>query len=149
MLRQELIHPMLSHFPIALLILAPFLQFIYLITKNEKAQFLKMFCLYSGAIFYFISLFTGDDAMEIVKNNFCHLIEIYRHEETAQNGLIVLIIALAIEVGSYFKFQKILSWVQLLVLATLVYVIAETSHQGAMLVYKRGAAVEIYKADCD
>ncbi len=86
--------------------------------------------------------------MEIIKNDFCHLIEIYHHEESAQNGLIVLIISLAVEVVSYFKFKKILSYLQVLVLAGLVYFLAETSHEGAMLVYERGAAVEVNKTDC-
>jgi uncharacterized membrane protein len=148
MLRQELFHPVISHFPIALLVLTPFLQLGFIYSKNEKIEFLKVFCLYVGAVFYFISLFTGDDAMEIIKNDFCHLIEIYKHEESAQNGLIVLIIALGIEVGSYFKFKKVLSWVQVLILIILVYVLADTSHQGAMLVYERGAAVKTYKPDC-
>ena len=141
MIRPELIHPMLSHFPIALLSLAPVAIIVFLVTKKTIFEAIGKFCLYIGCIFYFLSLFTGDESMEIIKYNFCHLIEINQHEESAQNGLILLIAILAVDVAGYFKFKNILQYLKLILFCVFVFILADTSHKGAMLVYERGAAV--------
>jgi len=146
MIRQELIHPVISHFPIVLLTLLPCAYLCHLKSDKKESLYLYRACLYIGSLFFFMSLFTGDESLEIIKPNFCHLLDVYRHDDSAHDALIALIIVLFCDASFYIeklqRFKKIVKVLMLLVSFTLSALIARTAHQGAMLVYEKGAAVK-------
>ena len=92
-----------------------------------------------------MALFTGDEALEIIKPNFCHILDVYAHDNSAHDALIVLIMALVGDLLLYLKalskYKKFVKGILLITLFVLSGLIVRTSHQGAMLVYEKGAAV--------
>lgn len=152
MLRQELYHPMISHFPIALLTFAPLLHLACYFVKSEYLRWSTSLTLYVGSIFYFMTMYTGDEATAKIKSEFCHLVEIYAHEQTAEYALIALIISLVLDIIARVyptdMAQKLCAHGMTVSLFVVLYFLIQTAHQGAMLVYERGAAVKTAVSTC-
>ena len=154
MIREELLHPAVSHFPIALLSLLVFVKFSELFIANNhealKSQlaFLARFLLITGSISLIPSLFLGDMALDIVKSDMRNITLAYQHEELAHNALYVFIVALIIDLIPVLKsipgrFIKLHTLILLGVILFGNYYIFKTAHSGASLVYDYGTAVEI------
>jgi uncharacterized membrane protein len=148
-LREELYHPILSHFPIVLLSLFPLLHLSYYFIKKNEILLFKQFFLYVGSLFYFMSMFTGDEAADHIKSTFCYLGEIYQHEQSAEYGLIALIITLLLDISWHLvdkakknKIKKLINHLVSISSLLVLYWVVDTAHLGAMLVYERGAGVK-------
>lgn len=93
-----------------------------------------------------MSLFTGDEAFEIIKPNFCHLLDVYTHDSSAHDALYILILVIALDANFYNKklekLKKPLSAFLMVTTLLLAFLIGKTAHQGAMLVYDKGAGVK-------
>ncbi|MCB0422365.1 MAG: hypothetical protein KDD61_15305 [Bdellovibrionales bacterium] len=149
MIRQELIHPMVVHFPIAMLTLAALVRVVSLFKWKpfiqEHMELSLQFLLYVGVFFYGIVLFTGDLAADVVKFQIAKPHLINQHEDFAYEALYGFIISVIIEIAGHqiwpkkIKVTKALSVMTLLISMGLMF---RASHSGAMLVYEQGAAVE-------
>lgn len=152
MIRQELYHPLISHFPIVIIILA-LVSKILEITFKEKREFsfLTKGLLYTAPLFMIFSIYTGDTAFDIVKSELCELALVYSHEESGKITLILLMITIFLEVLTEIKQFAKFSFIRYLALLSLfvtVLSVAKTAHLGAELVYDHGAAVKLSKKEC-
>ena len=152
MIREELLHPALTHFPIACLVLVCFTKVSYLfVTRKskdlaQKLDFTSQFLLFVGAAMLLPSMFLGDMSLDIVKPQLDNIILAYQHEETAQICLGVFVLALALEVSLKFESikNKYAGIIQIIILLTLFvgnFFLIKTSHLGSKLVYEQGAGV--------
>ncbi len=158
-LREELFHPLISHFPIAFLITASCLKlflFITLILKKEgkftKIQTIAQALLFAGTALLLPTIFLGDMAFETIKQNLCEITIAYQHEQLSETTLMIFILGLILQFLEYlpawkgrFRISKELFLVIILSLGS--YYLIRTSHLGATMVYEHGAAVT--NANCN
>lgn len=153
-MREELYHPMLAHFPIVLFLMILILKILVLTLAlsdrsgdlSQKLNWFARILLVIAPLIYLVTLYLGDSALEIIKNDFCDLKSIYAHEEMAKQSLIFIILSLILEgVGQIekikIKMEKPLMTLTVLILIAGNFLILKTAHSGAMLVYDKGAAV--------
>jgi uncharacterized membrane protein len=156
-IREELLHTISSHFPIALLSLALITKSLQLIfmrlshSITKQLQTISTFLLYTGLVFYIIALFLGDTAFDIIKSSVCNLTLIYKHEQMAENAIPYFIIAIFFEIAVAAKiklFKKHSLVVRILTLLALSignYYMFSAAHIGGTMVYEQGVAVKNYK----
>lgn len=157
-MREELYHPMLAHFPIVLLFLALILKsleiaFIKNSHLSDRMNFFARIVLFSAPLLYLITMYLGDAAFEIIKKDFCHLKLIYDHEELSKLALVFIMLATVLEALSKIesitkKMRTALSILTLVTLITVNGLVFKTAHSGAMLVYDHAAAVRGARNDC-
>lgn len=146
-LRQELVHPLFVHFPIAMLIMAVLFRSIsFWIPKTYRdyVEFLIGVQLFVGLFVFGMSLFTGDIAADIVKFQIAEPIAIQKHEDLAYQTLYVFLGAAILEILAITVFQKrqtAIKLTSLFVMAVGTVYLVRTSHSGAELVYELGAGV--------
>jgi uncharacterized membrane protein len=152
MIREELLHPVISHFPIALLVLVMFTKLAHLIVMKKYTELAKnidiisKFLLIVGSAMILPALFLGDMALDIVKNDLINITAAYRHEDLAHNTLIVFIIAIVLDTlisVKKFSFRQ-MYMIQVTLFLSIVlgnYFLFQTAHLGADLVYEQGAGV--------
>lgn len=150
MIREELLHPLFSHFPIAMLILSLFTKVAQLICLKissefeKKFSFLTKFLLFGGGALLLPTLFLGDMAFDIIKPTLCNTIDVYKHEELAELSLLLFITCMVIELTSLLKikYKKYLNILSILTMIIANSYLIRTSHLGAKLVYDHGAGVK-------
>jgi uncharacterized membrane protein len=151
MIREELLHPMLAHFPLAMFALALFTKSFELILfkkfndLSSKLSIISKFLIFSAPAFFLITIYLGDVATDIIKNNFCDLALISKHEDLSYYALYFFIGTLAFEALSEIN-KKFKMPLQVLVLLTLIfgnYFLFKAAHLGGELVYEKGAAVKV------
>ncbi|WP_127715711.1 DUF2231 domain-containing protein [Halobacteriovorax sp. HLS] len=151
LIRDELLHPMISHFPIAMFFLAMISKSIELATflkyreLSHKFNFVTRCLVFSAPLFYLLTIYLGDIATDAIKNEFCELALISKHEQLGYYALYLIIASLVMEsLSEIFKTKKfILSIATLFTLIFSNYFIFETAHLGGQLVYEKGAAVKV------
>lgn len=143
MIREELLHPAISHFPIAFLVLATALKLILLFKEDERILFTARVLLYLGTFLILPTLFLGDMALDIVKNDLCRLTLAHEHEELGELTLIIFIIGAALDVALNFKlpYKSLVKYLGFIALLFGCGVLFETAEHGGELVYEDGAAV--------
>lgn len=153
MIREELLHPITSHFPIALLILLIFTKLAQLFviktsdSWHEKLDFLNKFLLFTGSLMLLPTIFLGDMAFDIVKSEMKNITLAYKHDELAHTTLYCFIAVLISEVIPLLKpISKNLIKMYLIFQIALIgignYYLFETAHSGATMVYDYGTAVK-------
>ncbi len=146
MLREELYHPVVSHFPIALLSLVPFVGLGRLMKKEniiKNCEFLFRVFLYLGLTSYLVTLYLGDLSLEIIKSQLPKLQAAYHHEDMAYYTLYLFMSVLGID--SLYLNMKDKHWLNyFIIIASFagLYFLIQTGHSGATLVYEYGAAVK-------
>lgn len=154
MIREELLHPVSSHFPIAFLLILSITKLIqvFVMVKSPDSEFLKSmksinaFLLFTGAISLLPTIFLGDMAFDIIKSDMKSLITAYKHEEMAHYTLYTYIVALIVEVSSYLKRMSkkegliVQSVLYLVIIIGNIFLI-QAAHLGGEMVYEQGAAV--------
>ena len=151
MLREELIHPILVHFPIALVSLTFFLRTILWLPFFCKNEFLKnafYFCFYLGMFSYLPSIFSGEMAFDVVREAANRTSDIYAHEEAAELSMYIFLVSGSVHVLLQIFSEKLKKWQKLLI-EILCYLLitagfltlAHTAHLGGNLVYNQGIGV--------
>jgi len=149
-MRIELIHPMLVHFPIALLLTAAVLKVIGYCARRCSFYGSLLFCsrliLTFGVIFAWIAICAGELAADVVGKNLClpqvlanHSLLAYTTAYLFTVGLLLDLARLWNRLAALRKWLVILSSVALL-LGTCT--LLATAYLGGKMVYEQGAAVE-------
>lgn len=151
MIRDELLHPMISHFPIAMFSLALLTKVLELLsyTKfpdfSKKLNFLSKSLIFTAPLFFLVTIYLGDIATEAIKSSFCDFYAISKHEELGYYALYFFIGSLVFEsLSEVAKQRKILCYIGVVI--TLIggnYFLFKTAHLGGKLVYEKGAAVKV------
>lgn len=156
-IREELLHSALSHFPIAMFSLALLTKSAYYLLKTHHLELSKnlaiitKFLLFTAPLFYLISIFYGDMAVDVIKNDICNLTLVYEHEQTAQFAIPFFLITIVLEVVlalENFKAKsfRILAHIGLYITLILGnFFMLKAAHQGGNMVYNHGVAVKGYQ----
>ena len=159
MIREELLHPAISHFPLALLVLVFFTKTAQLFVTekypelNKNLQVISKFLLLTGSAFLLPSLFLGDMAFDVLKQDVCDLVAVYRHEDMAHYALVTFIIAIVFDTLSYInqiakKFKPLINVLLILTIGVGNYFLLKTAHMGGDLVYEQGVGVRAVTKGC-
>ncbi len=144
-MRLELIHPMLVHFPIALLLIGSFLRlaaFFYRKTyRYRTALNTSWLILLIGLFFGILTIITGEIAEDIVRSHLLNPRILDYHMTCAYITAFLFLLALILDWMAH-RYKKhftaiysLLYWLGALTLLT-------TAALGGSLVYEQGAAVQ-------
>ena len=161
-IRAELIHPFLSHFPVALLLLVMGISPLIMLLKESSFKhnmaMVNRFMLIFGVISSIPVIITGQIAGDIVGEHICDLMVIYYHKQWAYYTAIAFILVAVLDVVTYLSAKHQQSWkfphswqmkglmVTLLLLGA--FCLLKTGHFGGKLVYEQGAGIENFKSTC-
>ncbi len=140
MLRDELFHPAVVHFPIALLSLASVLAIFWLFFgRGHKTLMVVLFFGVAGG---WLAILTGGWSEDVVNRVICDPTVTQAHEQWAEWAVWIASAALPIVLSGYFRKARF----PLRALATMMLVfvagaVLYAGHLGATLVYQQGAAV--------
>jgi uncharacterized membrane protein len=150
------LHPGISHFPIVLLLVAPVLLLIGVISEKRRAEMLSMalWFLIVGTIFIYLSAATGDSAKELAPKTPEVVKAVENHENMGSMAravftvLAVLLSALCYAPRLLKKELSPKMFVALAVILLLLYVVAamflfDAAHSGGLLVHKFGVHAKI------
>ncbi len=151
-INPSLIHPLLVHFPIALLSLGVLVRFMALtFPKKPKYDFLlpaAWLILAWGVVAAWVTVITGEIAADIVAPTLKNIETLKQHEIHAYRTALGFTVALSIDLLRGFLQQKRkgLFKKRLTVLFCILYLFSLgnliiTGYYGASLVYEQGAAV--------
>jgi uncharacterized membrane protein len=139
------IHPMIVHFPIALLIVGFLFEVIGVVLNKEfysKAAFILLLLGTAGAVAAYV---TGNLAGEGVTEMGSLKQALERHEDSAAATLWIIagVAAVRIVMVVTKRFTGSLRWVAVALYCVGVFFIARTGHLGGNLVYKHAAGVQL------
>jgi uncharacterized membrane protein len=140
-----MIHPMIVHFPIALLIVGFLAELIAVITKKEFFSKASFYLLILGTAGVITAYFTGHAAGEGISESGMLKSALESHEGAATIALWVIVAAALFRIVIVFlkKDKGILKSAAFLLLLIGVLSIARTGYYGGELVYKHAAGVQI------
>ncbi len=156
MIREELLHTALIHFPIAIFSLALVFKFteVLCLCLKKKVSYevgiVAKALLFIGPLFYLVSIYLGDMAFEIIKKDLCNITLAYQHEEAAEIPIPFFLLAIVLEVLILAKVKSIKTYtsvVQGFILLSLLIgniLMFRAAHLGGEMVYDHGAAVKGY-----
>jgi uncharacterized membrane protein len=150
MLRDELFHPAVVHFPIAFLTLCGGLAVFWLVTNRGLSTLLLIATL--GVVGGWLAILTGGWAEDVVNRVVCDPTVTQEHERwaewavwSASAALPLLILAfLRGKKGFAFGPRSIVAAIFIFVAGSVIYV----GHLGARLVYQQAAAVHQPSLQC-
>ena len=149
-MRAELFHPLLVHFPIALLVVASAVRFVHVIFRNNRfAQTILVFSwvlLFLGVAAAWLAILAGEVAESIVRATLCRPDVLDHHQQLAYTTAIIFSGALVSDVGLFWLKPSALKSMLVAALLVLylsgVVLLVFTGGFGGSLVYDQGAAVE-------
>ena len=162
MWREELFHPLLAHFAVALLPVALIFRLTYMgARKRSGFAFLlpaSRLLIVLGTIAAWAAVFTGGIAEDVVNKVICDPTVTHDHEEladwTAYGATLVALIELALWRWNVFfelKWPRLFNGLRALSICVLLATTAclvRTAHLGSTLVYQQGAAVYHPTEEC-
>lgn len=150
MWRVELLHPLVVHFPVALLMTGAAAWLAgHCVDADGRWGFLKpagRLALGVGVVSAWIAVYTGDLANTEVARSLCDPTVVEEHEDLAYltaalfSGAIGLDAAAAL-IPKLASWRRATSWVVGLVLVGATALLGYVGHLGSTLVYQQGAAV--------
>ncbi len=153
-MRIELIHPMLVHFPLALLLIGAALRFIFFFAGRKRfARYILVsswILLFLGVCFAWITAIAGEFAEDIVSGKLCNPEVLENHMHLAYTAASLFSIALILDWGKQLAKKlhypsnliKLLTIVYFLLYLSAVIILIFVGKFGGNLVYDQGAAVE-------
>jgi uncharacterized membrane protein len=145
------LHPLVIHFPIALLMIAPLFLFLAMVGRQHAQGFAwsALVLLVLGTTAAFVAVSTGQAAAELAERSEAINAVLLRHEELAEQtsrvfagitALYVVLLLLPVFVKRLVKsqYRTIVSGVMLLVVLAGSLLLVMTAHQGGTLVHRFG-----------
>ena|SRR5579864_7592466 len=153
----EAIHPLIVHFPIALLLIAPLFIVIGLVRKPERSfpfLLVALILMALGTLSTFVAASSGEAAAELAGNALQVKAVLEQHEDLAETteiafSALTLVFAAILFVPKLLKreparaISTILPLVFLVFYATGAISLANTAHQGGRLVHELGVRAQI------
>lgn len=139
------LHPMIVHFPIALLIVGFLFDIAGSITKRESFTQTAFYLIILGALGVIAAFITGDQAGSGITEEGALKQALENHEEAATLTIWIVSIAAAFRIALVLlkKFKGVLKMVSLALFLIAVLAIARTGYYGGELVYKHAAGVQL------
>jgi len=140
-----LLHPMIVHFPIALLITGFLSDIVGLATKREFFSQAGFLMLVLGALGLVAAYISGEQAGDGITEAGALKQALETHEGSATLTLWAVIIAAAFRISLVFfkKYKGALKMVSLTLVFLSVLALARTGYYGGELVYKHAAGVQL------
>ena len=159
MWREELVHPLFVHFPIALLILGSILLLIartpIFTNTKDKLLFSSRSLIVIGSLFSWITVYTGTLADSVVGREVCDPTVLEDHERYGYYVAILFSIVSVLEIGfNFIKSMFNTNWTKILKVLSLLLAIGGSvllgyeAHLGGKLVYQQAAGVHQPSSDC-
>ena len=159
MWREELVHPLFVHFPIALLIIGSILLLLVYTPLFSKAKsnllFSSRLLLIAGSLFSWITVYTGTLADSVVGRQVCDPTVLEEHESYGYYVAILFSVTSVLEIGLNFIKNKLNSGIiRSLKIFSLLLAISGTillgyeAHLGGKLVYQQAAGVHQPSDNC-
>jgi uncharacterized membrane protein len=142
MWREELIHPLLAHFAVALVPLALLFRAGGLFTRWGFFRPASILLVALGTLAAWVAVYTGGLAEDVVNKVICDPTVTKTHEEFAEWTAILVSAVLGMDLAAlkFSRFSRKLEWLSALVLVIASGLLMQTGHLGASLVYQQGAA---------
>ena len=139
------LHPMIVHFPIALLIVGFLFDIAGSITKRESFTQTAFYLIILGALGVIAAFITGDQAGSGITEEGALKQALENHEDAATLTIWIVSIAAAFRIALVLlkKFKGVLKMVSLALFLIAVMSIARTGYYGGELVYKHAAGVQL------
>lgn len=138
------LHPMVVHFPIALLITGFLFEIAGLVIKKEFFSKAGFYLLILGSAGVLAAYFSGQNAGSGIEEAGPLKDALEMHEDAALLAAILSGVALAVRLGLVFykKYQGALKYVSVILFFAAVLAIGKTGYYGGDLVYKHAAGVQ-------
>lgn len=145
MIDQSHLHPMIVHFPIALIIVGFFSDLVGLVLKRQFFTTAGLYLYALGGIGTVAAYLSGDMAGEGVAEFGALSTALETHEGAATLALwtVMVLAVLRIMLGLMKKMTGWRQWAMVALLAGGVATIARTGYYGGELVYKHAAGVQL------
>lgn len=139
------LHPMIVHFPIALLIVGFLFDIVGLFSKRESFAQMAFYLLVLGALGVIAAYITGNQAGSGITEEGALKQALETHEEAATLTIWIVSIAAVFRIALVLlkKFKGVLKMVSLALFLLAVIAIARTGFYGGELVYKHAAGVQL------
>ena len=139
------LHPMIVHFPIALLIVGFLSDFVGLLTKRDFFTQAGFYLFTLGALGVIAAFITGSQAGDGIVEEGALKEALENHEGAAELTIWVVSIATVFRITLFFlkKYRGVLKMVSLALGLLAVMAIARTGYYGGELVYKHAAGVQL------
>lgn len=139
------LHPMLVHFPIALLIVAVISDLAGLLLKREFFNRMGLLLLLLGTAGLIATYLSGRSAADGLTETGSLKMAIETHEEAAELTLWLMIATTVIRLGliGFRKYTGMIRWIPLALFLVGVASLARTGYYGGELVFKHAAGVQL------
>jgi len=138
------IHPMIVHFPIALLIIGFLAEFISVVFKKEFFGKAGFYLLILGTLGVVAAYISGNIAGDGLTEAGALKDAIEKHEDAAAVTLWLMVAVSVVRVGFVLlkKYEGAFKWISLILFFIGVLSIARTGYYGGELVFKHAAGVQ-------
>ena len=153
--RTEIWHPLVLHFPLAVLLLATVAKLIAAFTIQEPASFWQRagsYLLYFGWVTAWLAVYTGNMADGVVARKICDPTVLKLHQIAAYNTAYLFTGATALDLLFYYgMFRKYTRFICVAVVVLMLVgsgYLVYSGHLGARVVYQQAGGVRVPSADC-
>ena len=139
------LHPMIVHFPIALLIVGFLLDLIGAILNKDFFSKTGFYLLILGTMGVIAAYISGNIAGDGVSEAGALKQALENHEDAAQLSLWLMVIASIVRIVIVLlkKYSGVFKWVAVVLFLTGILSIARTGYYGGELVFKHAAGVQL------